>query len=176
MSTAVSPLIPVVAHVGGAMVRLRSLVAMVHPYGVLGYRRRYYPSTEQLLAPFAGRVTVIDKQRHLLGFTTGYGLNGWLQLGKFSGAVQSPRFRARVKIGDWVTPGQVLAVQRSEVGNWTEPQPVVATISAAVVRMLAILLAASNRVAAVGTVIPNLVTSLAGTHRVATIGPPAPSN
>ncbi|WP_229031013.1 hypothetical protein [Lactiplantibacillus plantarum] len=49
---------------------------------------------------------------------------------------------------------------------------VVLTIRHAVVRVRERLLAASNQVDPMGTVISGITTSMAGNHRVATIGPP----
>ncbi|WP_262350708.1 hypothetical protein [Lactiplantibacillus plantarum] len=46
------------------------------------------------------------------------------------------------------------------------------TIRHAVVRVRERLLAASNQVDPMGTVISGITTSMAGNHRVATIGPP----
>ena len=110
--------------------------------------------------------------QRLIGFRAANGLVGWLRIGQLTSALESPTFKFNVKPGDWVVAGQMLVEVISLLTQRLQPvkTTVVLTIRHAVVRVRETL--QGNQVDPMGTVISGITTSMAGNHRVATIGPP----
>ncbi|WP_106904802.1 PTS sugar transporter subunit IIA [Lactiplantibacillus plantarum] len=174
MPVVISSLIPVVAPVKRQVINVTTLANTVHLYGLLGFKQQIIPATDQIVAPFAGVITAVAANQRLIGFRAANGLVGWLRIGQLTSTLESPTFKFNVKPGDWVVAGQMLVEVISLLTQRLQPvkTTVVLTIRHAVVRVRERLLAASNQVDPMGTVISGITTSMAGNHRVATIGPP----
>lgn len=174
MPVTISSLIPVVAPVKRQVINVTTLANTVHLYGLLGFRKQILPATDQIVAPFAGVITAVAVDQRLIGFCAANGLVGWLRIGQLTSVLESPTFKLKVRPGDQVVAGQMLVevmsilAQRRRLSTTT----VALTIRHAVIRIREQLLAASNHVDPTGTVISGITTSMAGNHRVATIGPP----
>mgnify|MGYP004604848935 CR=1 FL=1 len=170
----ISSLIPVVAPVKHQVISVTTLANTVHLYGLLGFKKQILPATDHIVAPFAGVITAVAINQRLIGFRAPNGLVGWLRIGQLTSILETPIFRFKVKPGDHVVAGQMLVEVISMLARRLRPiKPALElTIMHAIVRIRKQLLVASNQVDPLGTVISSLTTSMAGNHRVATIGPP----
>lgn len=168
-----SHLIPIVAPFAGQRLWLSPATESVFSAGLVTHRQRLIPQTSQLVALCAGFVTMIANRRQVLGFCTPTGLVVNLHFGLTLGSWTQARFRLVVQVGDRVTAGQPLAVvETTVVPRAKVPIPATPTIMAAIARMHASLLTASNQVRPIGTVITSITLNMAANHRIAMIGPP----
>ncbi|MDL2063035.1 PTS glucose transporter subunit IIA [Lactiplantibacillus paraplantarum] len=174
MPVTISSLIPVVAPVKRQIISVTTLANTVHLYGLLGFKKQILPATDQIVAPFAGVITAVAANQRLIGFRATNGLVGWLRIGQLTSVLESPTFKFKVKAGDQVVGGQMLVEVMSILAQRRQlsKSAVTLTIRHAIIRLREQLLAASNQVDPMGTVIAGITTSMAGNHRVAAIGPP----
>nr|WP_253956446.1 PTS glucose transporter subunit IIA [Lactiplantibacillus pentosus] len=175
VSVVISSLIPVVAPVKRQIISVTTLANTVHLYGLLGFKKQIFPVTDQIVAPFGGVITAVAVDERRVGFRATNGLVGWLRIGQLTNQLESSMIDFKVKPGDTVVAGQVIANLVSILARRLQPVETALklTIKRALDQGRERLLVASNHVDPTGTVISGITTSMAGNHRVATIGPPS---
>jgi PTS system glucose-specific IIA component len=66
------------------------------------------PAGYQLFSPFAAKVEHLPTTAHQIRLRAKNGIQLLIQLGIGSEGLMAEGFKAKVKVGDWVSPGQVL--------------------------------------------------------------------
>lgn len=168
-----SSLVPVVAPVAGQHIRLTTVADTVFSCGLRSATDLLLPATDRLVAPAVGQVTAIAADQRCIGVRTVNGLETVIQFSVTLPAKFKTAIKLAVKVGDWVTTGQVIAVIKLKLARLNRQKTIVPShVLHAFMRLQRLFFTATHRIAPEGNVDTKSTRDMAGNHWLAAIGPP----
>jgi len=168
-----SSLVPVVAPVAGQHIRLTTVADTVFSCGLRSATDHLLPATDRLVAPAVGQVTTIAADQRCIGVRTVNGLETVIRFSVTLPAKFKTAIKLAVKVGDWVTTGQVIAVIKLGLARLNRQKIIVPSrVLHAFMRLQRLFFTATHRIAPEGNVDTKLTRDMAGNHWLAAIGPP----
>lgn len=109
-----SDTIKLLAPVSGESIGLAKVADDVFSSGMMGQGFGVEPTSNDIVAPVSGEITMIAETKHAIGFKTAEGLEVLLHMGLDTVSLKSEPFEIKVEVGQKVQAGQAIAKMEVE--------------------------------------------------------------